>query len=244
VRLHEAEEHLMRKHQKATGQLRTPDEDLFEDKVTWMLRGDDLYCYSTATQDHLIVYGRSNGLLTLRATDLDERTRLNNALPEGLSVKSIKRGRWVITGLDNARQVPFHNSVMLQDLRHRVMPEPTEGWSVRNPLPYPDKTHIPKAIQKMVKTWAGKYGTPASNHGACGLCIAQNEGLMEFDIPSHLLEHILSGTLPFVMMDTIIRETVEGAGRLIQRFDVTPFRQACYQIAVAYAYKTLRSTYA
>jgi hypothetical protein len=244
VRLHEVEAQLVAQASTKYNPLgAVSNEDLYEDKITWALRGSDLFGYATWDGESLIYYEGEIGRLTLRAGTHAHRVALNHALPEGLRIKSTKRDRWVVAGLDNVRQVPFHNAITLQNLEHRVAPPPTQGWVVRDPLPYPDKTHIPKAIQRMVKAWAANY-QPNNNHGACGLCIAHNEGLMEFDIPNHLLEHILSGTLPFVMMDTIIKATVENVGRTMSIWDVTPFRQACYQIAVAYAYKTLRSTYA
>jgi hypothetical protein len=249
VRLHEAEQQLITqaaaKQNPNSQQHPAAYEDLFDNKITWMLRDHDLHGYF---DNEGIIWYTLDGytldtprydtrVLTLRvgqtATN-EHRTALNNVLPEGICVKSVKRDRWVIAGLENARQVPFHNGIRLQHT--------STGWSVFKPLPYPDKTHIPKPIQKMVKVWAGSY-RPNLNHGACGLCIAHNEGLMEFDEANHLLEHILSGTLPFVMMDTIVKG-LSDVGRTITAWDVTPFRQACYQIAVEYAYKTLRSTYA
>lgn len=232
MRLYEAQHELVTQH-LACGSPRA-FEDMYEDKITWSLRDTELYAYTVWDAEGILWYEVNTRCVTLRANTLAHRAALNSALPPGLRVKSVKRGRWVVTGLDNTRQVPFHNGIVLYDTG--------ENWVVNNVLPYPDKTHIPKPIQKMVKAWAANY-TQGSNHGACGLCIAHNEGLMEFDEANHLLEHVLSGTLPFVMMDTIVKHTVTAIGRTLSVWDVTPFRQACFQIAVAYAYKTLRSTY-
>jgi hypothetical protein len=230
--------------------IHTTDGYLHDGQVSWHRRDHLLYCTRNWDSTQLMYFDTTHGDLQLCMSPSAQvgpynmaRNMLNDHLPNQLRVKSVKKDRWVITGLDNARSVPYYNNITLNH------PSPQE-WVVHHTLPYPDKRHIPQPIQHLVKKWAGSYHPTLRGGRACGMCIPDEDSRLTAarldggtHERQHLLDHILTGRLPKEFVMGILHEARQPPFYLVPG-DVAPFRQACYQVAVWYAYKTLRSTYA
>lgn len=232
------------------------DEDT---KVSWTRNDTTIraQCYDWATT--ILTYNVYYGDITLEVRTVPsdgnypfthDRALLNRVLPDGLRIKSVKRGRWVVTGTDHIRQVPFHDGISFHNAAWKEdSPYADNEWVLRHALPYPDKSFIPKPIQHLVKRWAASYEPQTLTHPGCGMCVLDADtGRMNAATldggtheRQHLLDHILIGRLPGSFMNGILHEYRKHG---VAPGCVGPFKQACYQVAVAYAYSTLRSTYA
>jgi hypothetical protein len=231
-------------------------------RMNWLRRDHMVYAHSHAYGSQLLALDTIYGTLDISLHPLMSgthpyhltRNMVNEILPDSLRIKSVKQDRWVVTGHDNIRSLPFHNNISFHNPAWANNGNPTDDrWVVGKPLPYPDKSHIPTPIQHLVKKWAGSYNPvrplPLRSGRACGMCINEDGRLTAATLDGgaherqHLLDHILTGGLPGPFMHGILYEA-RLFGHHITPGDVAPFRQACYQVAVWYAYKTLRSTYA
>jgi len=206
------------------------------ERVEWHRSDKRLLAYNRHRGYHMLD-SRDDVEMELNVTPIthEERHLLNAVLPQELTVTS-KKDRWYITNSELGQRWAFYNTF--------PMHKRDGHWMPSTPVPAPRTNGVPKPIQRLAKKWATAYDVnlAARSPGMCGLCVITDGKLTARVLDNgtherkHLLDHILSKTLPHEFMWGILHNTTLGH----RMNDVLPFKAATYTAALHYAYMLLQ----